>query len=100
LRRPEDVAKMRGKQISEVLPLSLVAAADASATIAAVPVEEATPDEAAAPEAAVAVEEPALPPEPSAEAETVDQEPPVEAEAPVVEKPKASRLRRRKKADS
>jgi len=100
LRRPEDVAKTRGKQISEVLPVSVVAAADAPATIPAAPVEELLVDEVAvpepevaieepAPEAEVALEEPALPEEPPAEAEVVVQEPPAEADAGVVAKPKA-----------
>jgi len=113
LRRPEDVARIRGKQISEVLPLprDFVAAADAPATIAAVPVEELTPDEEAAPvieaaveepapEAEVAADEPALSEEPAAEVDAVVPEPPAEADAGLVEKPKASRLRRRKKDDS
>jgi len=97
LRRPEDVARIRGKRISEVLPLSVlaladaaearslaaseVAAADAPATIETAPVEEVAPEpvvhgsdlvedqvaEAPADEAAT-VPEPAEPVEPVAEA--------------------------------
>ncbi len=111
LRRPEDVAKIRGKQISEVLPLTKAALAEASAAIAAAALEERTPTEEAAPVIEVAVEEPApgaevapeepaLPEEPPAEPEAVTKEEPAEAEAGLVEKPKASRLRRRKKDDS
>jgi small subunit ribosomal protein S5 len=103
LRRPEDVARIRGKQISEVLPLSAlaladaaearsearsvaaaeVAAADAPATIETAPVEKAPVAEAAAPVAEVAVEEPA----PAAE------ETPAE---PVAEEKPKRRLRRKK----
>src|SRR5438067_3267603 len=53
LRRPEDVARIRGKQISEVLPLSTLARAgeleEAAAAVAAVVEEEATVIEEAAP---------------------------------------------------
>jgi small subunit ribosomal protein S5 len=115
LRRPEDVAKIRGKQISEVLPLPAVAApvaaAVAPATIETASVEEPLVDEATAapsevaveepaPEADVALEEPALPVEPPAEPDVVVKELPAEPDAGLVEKPKASRLRRRKKDDS
>jgi small subunit ribosomal protein S5 len=69
LRRPEDVAKIRGKRIHEVLPLS-----------ATPPAEEAPAEEAApAPEAAEA-EPPAVEAEPAAV-----EEAPVAEEAPVVE---------------
>ena len=105
LRRPEDVAKVRGKQISQVLPVAVadapqVAVADAPATIETAPVEEPLVDVAAVPEAEVAVEEPTLPVETPAQADVVVQEAPAEADAGVVAKPKASRLRRRKKDDS
>ena len=103
LRRPEDVARIRGKQISEVLPLSAlaladaaearsearsvaaaeVAAADAPATIETAPVEKAPVAEAAAPVAEVAVEEPA----------PVAEEAPAE---PVAEEKPKRRLRRKK----
>ncbi len=107
LRRPEDVAKIRGKQISEVLPLpavaAQVAAADAPATIAAAPVEEPLVAEVTVAEPEIAVEEPAP------EAEITAEEPAVEAEAPVAEpevpaepvaKEKPKRRLRRKKDDS
>ncbi len=115
LRRPEDVARIRGKRISEVLPLpavaAQVAAASAPATIEAAPVEEPSVHEVAIPEpevaieepaseAEVTVEEPALPVEPPAQPDVVVKEPPADADAGLVEKPKVSRLRRRKKADS
>jgi small subunit ribosomal protein S5 len=107
LRRPEDVAKIRGKQISEVLP---VAVADATATIETAPMEELLVEEVAAPEPEVAVEEPApeaevapeepaLPVETPAPADVAVREPPAEADAGPVAKPKASRLRRRSKKD-
>ena len=106
LRRPEDVARIRGKQISEVLPLSAlaladaaearsearsvaaaeVAVADAPATIETAPVEKAPVAEAAAPVAEAAVEEPA----PAAE----------EAPAEPVAEEKPKRRLRRKKDDS
>jgi small subunit ribosomal protein S5 len=112
LRRPEDVAKIRGKRIYEVLPLPAVVAKEpaaegaepATAVVEAEPalVEEAPPEEAPA-------EEPA-PEEPATEAETA-AEAPVEAEAPAEPaaeapaepaaeaKPKRRTLRR-KKGDS
>jgi small subunit ribosomal protein S5 len=111
LRRPEDVARIRGKRISEVLPLP------------AIPVQDETPpdesmlstQEVVAPAPAV-VEEPAVeePPveEPAAEEAPVAEEPPAEepvaetaaepeaaADAPA-EEPKKRRTLRRKKADS
>jgi small subunit ribosomal protein S5 len=104
LRRPEDVAKIRGKQISEVLPLPkivtpaqaeaaapvVVAAApvvEAEPVVEEAPVEEAPVEEAPVEEAPVAVvEEPAV------------EEAPAEAPAePVVEaKPKRRGVRRKK----
>jgi small subunit ribosomal protein S5 len=123
LRRPEDVAKMRGKRISEVLPLSAAAleeAASKAAVAAAAPAEapvegtvedaeaaatpEETPQEEQAPEAAP--ETAAVPePEPSAEAESEPAaepaaEPEPEAAAGGTEekpKPKRRTLRRKKK---
>jgi small subunit ribosomal protein S5 len=115
LRRPEDVARIRGKQIHEVLPYKAdVAAADAPATGAALeeaalaasilaepeapvrepePAVEATPvEEPAAPAAAAEPEAPALETEPPAE-ETPVQQPDAAAEP---EKPKR-RLSRKKK---
>jgi small subunit ribosomal protein S5 len=102
LRRPEDVAKIRGKQISEVLPLPSTP-----------PVEEETPEEEPEPAAQVAeetpvvvedapAEEPAAE-EPAAEEPVAEPEPvaeaPTEAEAPAepaAEKPKRRTLRRKK----
>jgi hypothetical protein len=109
LRRPEDVAKIRGKRISEVLPLpALVAeeeaaapleeAALAVAVVEADPavVEEAPVEEAPAAEAP-AEEEPAAEAEPAAEPEGAAE--PAAEEAPVEAKPKRRTLRR-KKGDS
>ena len=91
LRRPEDVAKIRGKRISEVLPLPAV-------------VDEEAPVEEAALAPAVVQETPAVVEEaPVEEAPLVDAEP--VAEAPVAtgqpaetteEKPKRRTLRRKK----
>jgi small subunit ribosomal protein S5 len=103
LRRPEDVARIRGKQISEVLPLpsikkqsELEEAAAAVVAIAdlAPPVEEAPVEEAPVEEAPVEVVPPAeaeapkpkkrAPAKPKAEPAPVP-EAPVAEEAPVVE---------------
>jgi small subunit ribosomal protein S5 len=103
LRRPEDVAKIRGKRISEVLPLPAIAveeeeteapAAEAAAATPAVeeapaPVEE-TPTEAPAEEPAAEAE---AAPEPEAEA---PPEPAAPAEPAAEEKPKRRTLRRKK----
>jgi small subunit ribosomal protein S5 len=111
LRRPEDVAKIRGKRIHEVLPLPAKRPVEA---------EEApeTPLEEAALAAAVVEEQPSVIEEAPAEEETPAEEPAAEAEEPVAEpapvaeapgetpelsaepeKPKRRGLRR-KKADS
>jgi small subunit ribosomal protein S5 len=107
LRRPEDVAKIRGKRVSEVLPLPAVAAeeeAPAEETALAVEVVEEKPvvsEEAPATEEARAAEE--APGEPVAEAEepAAEPEPAVETPAqpaaePAAEKPKRRGLRRKK----
>jgi small subunit ribosomal protein S5 len=109
LRRPEDVARIRGKTISEVLPLPAIVpteepepeAAAAAAAAVAPPVEEAAPatevvEEPAAVEEAPAEEAPAE--EASAE-ETPAEEPAAEAPAEPEAKPKR-RVLRRKKDDS
>jgi small subunit ribosomal protein S5 len=103
LRRPEDVAKIRGKRISEVLPLPAIVseeeaeapleeAAVAAAVIEAEPavVEEKPAQEE--PAAEVPAEEPVVVPEPEPAAEAP-------AEPAAEEKPKRRGLRR-KKADS
>jgi small subunit ribosomal protein S5 len=110
LRRPEDVAKIRGKQISEVLPVSAATreALEEAALAASVlaepeapvqepepPQEEAPKEEPAAEAAPVEAEAPALEEEPPAEAPPVQQP---EAAAPE-EKPKR-RLSRKKKDDA
>jgi len=100
LRRPEDVARIRGKQISEVLPLPAIKRA----------VEQEEPAVAAVVAEPAVVEEPAEAPaagEPVAE-EPVAEEPAVEAEAPAAEaapaetpaEEKPKRRGRRKKGES
>jgi hypothetical protein len=90
LRRPEDVAKMRGKRISEVLPLP------------AIPVQDETP----ADESMLATQQ-VTAPAPAVVEETTAEEPaaeaPAEPEATVdasAEEPKKRRTLRRKKDDS
>jgi len=111
LRRPEDVAKIRGKQVSEVLPLPAIRAeaeaVEAPAPAAAAPVVE----EAPAPVEEPAVEEapaPAEEPTPAAEETPVVEEAPAEEPAPAAEapaepaaeeKPKRRRSVRRKKTE-
>jgi small subunit ribosomal protein S5 len=103
LRRPEDVAKIRGKRIHEVLPLPAVAPAEESdeapveeAALAAA-VVEAEPEVVEVPEV---VEE--TPAEATAVEEPASEEPAVEApaepepEAASAEKPKRRTLRRKK----
>jgi small subunit ribosomal protein S5 len=120
LRRPEDVARIRGKQISEVLPLPKIvkgADADETAPVAAVvevapkpkkrapakpkveakvveeaSVEEAAPVEEAPPAEAVAEETPAA-------AEPAAEEPAAPAEPEAKEKPKRRVGLRKKKDD-
>jgi small subunit ribosomal protein S5 len=102
LRRPEDVAKMRGKRISEVLPLPAIRveaeeAAPAEEAVAAAAVVEEQPAavEETPAEEPVAAEEPAAEAEPEApaEAEQAAEEAPAE---PAAEKPKRRTLRRKK----
>jgi len=99
LRRPEDVAKMRGKRIHEVLPLPATPPADeapAEETAPAAEVVQADPEAvevepAAAEEAQVVEEAPVAEAEPAAPAEP---EPPAEPAAEA--KPKRRSLRRKK----
>jgi small subunit ribosomal protein S5 len=102
LRRPEDVAKIRGKRISEVLPLPAIRgeaeeAAPAEEAVAAAAVVEEQPAavEETPAEEPVAAEEPAAEAEPEApaEAEPAAEEAPAE---PAAEKPKRRTLRRKK----
>ena len=112
LRRPEDVARIRGKRISEVLPLPAIAPAEEEApaeeaATAAVEAEPAAVEETSAAVEAPVVEEtpaaeeaPAGEPEPAAEAEPAAEPEPV-AEAPAEQpaeeaKPKRRGLRRKK----
>jgi small subunit ribosomal protein S5 len=98
LRRPEDVARIRGKQISEVLPFKtpprvaaepVVAAPAPTPVAAAVVVEEPIVEEPAVVEPVA--EEPVAEPEPVAEAPAV--------EAPAAEeKPKRRTIRKKKDA--
>jgi small subunit ribosomal protein S5 len=99
LRRPEDVARIRGKQISEVLPLPAIVA-EPHAPEAAAPVAAPTPAPVE-PEPEVAPE-PEVPPEPEAVAEepapSAEEAPePEPAPAPAEEaKPKRRTIRRKK----
>ena len=99
LRRPEDVAKMRGKRISEVLPFK-VAAPEEADELAEAPVAEAAPvvEETVAAEEAPVVEE-----APVAEEAPVE-EPVAEAEAAPSEESAAEEHKRfslrRKKDDA
>jgi small subunit ribosomal protein S5 len=108
LRRPEDVAKIRGKRISEVLPLPAVAA-ERETEAAEAPLEEAAMA-AAVVEAEPAVIEETPAEEPAAEQPPIE-EPPAEAQLspepepeaaaetpaePAAEKPKRRGLRRKK----
>jgi small subunit ribosomal protein S5 len=96
LRRPEDVAKIRGKRISEVLPLPSTPPAEETPveeTAVAVEVVEEEPavaEEAPAEEPAAEAEEPVAEPEPAAEASA----------APAAEEKSRRRGLRRKKDDS
>jgi small subunit ribosomal protein S5 len=107
LRRPEDVAKIRGKRISEVLPLPATPPAEeeqeappaeAAPAAAVVEAEPAVIEEAPAPVEEAPVEEAA--PEAAAEAAAESAaETPAEAEPPAepaAEKPKRRGLRRKK----
>ncbi len=104
LRRPEDVAKIRGKRISEVLP----PAAPAESAEAEAPLEEAALATAVVEERPAVVEEPPGAEEPPAEEapaeEAQAEEPVAEAapEAPAEAEPEKPRRRgiRRKKDDS
>jgi small subunit ribosomal protein S5 len=105
LRRPEDIAKIRGKRIHEVLPLPAVAPAqeeapleEAALAAAVVEAEPAVVEETPPAEEAPA-EEPATEAEPVVEPEAEPAEPAAEAEPAPEEKPKRRTLRR-KKADS
>jgi small subunit ribosomal protein S5 len=98
LRRPEDVAKMRGKRISEVLPFSAAAPAEETDEVADAPVAEALVEEAApvveAVEETPAVEEP-VDEAPAEEAVAEAEAAPAEAPAPEEHKKRLS-LRRKK----
>jgi small subunit ribosomal protein S5 len=106
LRRPEDVAKIRGKQISEVLPLPTLtreakaeAAATAKAARAAAVVEAApVVEEAPVEEVAAVVVEEAPVEEPPVEEAPAEEAPVAETPAEPVaeEKPKRRGVRRKK----
>jgi small subunit ribosomal protein S5 len=111
LRRPEDVAKMRGKRISEVLPFSAAAPAEEAAddAVAEAPTADApaaveTVEETPVGDESLAEEAPAAEPvaeEPAAE-ETEDAAPAGEAapaEEPAAEEHKRRLSLRRKKDD-
>jgi small subunit ribosomal protein S5 len=99
LRRPEDVAKIRGKQISEVLPLPAIRAEapepeEAVAAVTAV-VEERADESAAIVEPAAAEAEPAEV-SPSAEQSASDQAAQPEAAGEAPDQAKKRRLRKKK----
>jgi small subunit ribosomal protein S5 len=106
LRRPEDVAKIRGKRIHEVLPLPAVKAEpepqleEAALARAVVEAEPAAVEDA--PAAETPADEPVIAAEPPAEGEApAEPEPAAEAPAePAAEKPKRRTLRRKKGDDS
>jgi small subunit ribosomal protein S5 len=94
LRRPEDVARIRGKQISEVLPLPAIGKQPKEPAVAVVTPPPAPP--------VVIVEEPVAEPEPEpevAEAPEPVADPVTQARSAVVEeKPKRRSLRKKKDA--
>ncbi len=92
LRRPEDVARIRGKQISEVLPLPAIGKQPKEPVVAVTPPPVAP--------VAVVEEEPVAVAEPEPEPEVVEApEPVAEAPAPVAEeKPKRRSIRKKKDA--
>ena len=110
LRRPEDVARIRGKRISEVLPLPRKPAAEEEAPLeeaalatavveaepAAIETEPVAVEEIETPAEEAPAEEPAAEAEPAPEAPAEPEQP---AEPAAEEKPKRRTLRR-KKADS
>jgi small subunit ribosomal protein S5 len=107
LRRPEDVAKIRGKRIHEVLPLpsTPVAEAEEAAPVeeaalaaAVVEAEPAVIEETPAPAEEAPAEEPAAEGESAPEAGTTPEAPaePEKSEEPAAEKPKRRTLRRKK----
>jgi small subunit ribosomal protein S5 len=101
LRRPEDVAKIRGKRISEVLPFQVAAPAETD-EVAEAPVAETAPaveavEEPVVAEEPVAEEAPAEQPAAEAEAVPADEAP---AEEPAPEEHKKRLSLRRKKDDS
>jgi small subunit ribosomal protein S5 len=100
LRRPEDVAKIRGKRIHEVLPLPKTPLAEEEApveeaAVAVVEEQSAVVEEApaeAAPAEETPTEEPAVEAEPAAAEAPAEPEQPAEPQA----KPKRRTLRRKK----
>ena len=111
LRRPEDVAKIRGKRIHEVLPLPATPVEEAPAAVEPAPAaEDVSPAEAVAPEPAAAEETPVVeeapaveetPAQPAGEAEPTPEpeapaEPETSAEPAAESKPKRRTLRRKK----
>jgi small subunit ribosomal protein S5 len=99
LRRPEDVAKIRGKRISEVLPFSAAAPVetDEVAEAPAAPIAEAEPVVEAVEETLAAEEAPAVDADPAEEpvAEVEAEAAPAEEPAPEEHKKRLS-LRRKK----
>jgi len=95
LRRPEDVAKIRGKQIHEVLPLPEIVAEQPSGTTQVAVVEEPVVEEVSDLVAAVPVAEEPAEPEVEESGNLVAEEA-VAPEPPAEEKPKRRGIRRKK----
>jgi small subunit ribosomal protein S5 len=97
LRRPEDVARIRGKQISEVLPFKNAPAAEPAEAAAPAPISTARETQA---RSAVIEDEPTpvVAEEPVAEAPAVEEPAPAAEEpAPAAEaKPKRRSIRKKK----
>jgi small subunit ribosomal protein S5 len=98
LRRPEDVAKMRGKRISEVLPFVTAVPAETEEEVAEAPAAEVSPVVEAAESPAVEAGEPAIEDapaeEPAAEAAPAE-EPAAEAEGAPADEPAAEEHKKR-----
>jgi len=95
LRRPEDVARIRGKQISEVLPIAMIKAKQDVAAASAPATRDAHEETTLASDVPAQTDEPAGEPEPVA-SETPVPKPEASGQE---EKPKRS-IRKRKKDDS
>ena len=96
LRRPEDVAKMRGKRISEVLPYIAAAPAEAEAASVAGEADDAPPDSVETSVDSVEEVQPAVDTEPVAEEPVAEAEVAPAEEQPAEEHKKRFSLHRKK----